>query len=663
MLGKITLRTRLIYGFATVLLLMIILSIISFRAMTEAGHGFEGYREMARDANISGLLHADMLMVRMNVKDFIISGQEKDIAQYRDYLGKMHEQLDRAQKEIQKKERADRIDFIDKEVTEYQEAFDRVIRFKEKRNKIVHDVLNIKGKAMEQHLTAIMTSAEKDSDFEAAFYAGMSLRNLLLGRLYVIKFLDSNQQADADRALSEFGHLKTNLKILEEQIQNPERMALLHKIDAEDNAYITGFKDLVSIIHDRNKIITGTLDRIGPEIAKAVEEVKLDIKAEQDSIGPILQSHNTNSEIKIIVISIVAILAGGIIVALITRRVGLQLGSDPARIANIAESIAKGNLAVEFNSKNPTGVYASMKDMTHKLSEMFRDISQGVHILNDSSSELSVVSEQVASNAEQTSAKAENVAGSAEKVSMNMNSVATATEQTTSNIQMIVAAAEEMSSTINEIAGNTAKGSQTTSEAVAKAEKVSAKVGELGRAASQISKVTETISDISEQTNLLALNATIEAARAGEAGKGFAVVAGEIKALAQQTAEATSEISSKIGGVQATTEESVVAIQSIVEVIGEIDTIVSSVATAIEEQSATTQEISNNVRQAAAGVQEVNESVNQASTTVVEVTEDISLVNQATKEMTAGGQKVNVSAGELSSLAEKLNKMISRFTI
>ncbi len=347
------------------------------------------------------------------------------------------------------------------------------------------------------------------------------------------------------------------------------------------------------------------------------------------------------------------------------RGIMAQLGNDPSEIARIADSIANGDLTVEFNvdDKKITGVYANMKQMTQNLTLMFKDITGGVQTLTSSSTELSTISTQMAQGSEHTSERANSVATAAEEMATSMNSVAAAAEQTTANLQMIVSAAEEMSATINEIAKNTAKGSHTTSEAVEKAGHISRKVQELGKAASEISKVTETISDISEQTNLLALNATIEAARAGEAGKGFAVVAAEIKALAHQTAEATKEISSKIGNVQASTQESVQAIESIVNIINEINTIVTSVAAAIEEQSATTQEISSNVSQAAAGVQEVNENVNQTSAVAGEVTADIHKVSQAADEMKTGSLQVNESAGELSRLAENLNEMVGRFKL
>ncbi|MEA2059959.1 MAG: methyl-accepting chemotaxis protein [Thermodesulfobacteriota bacterium] len=367
----------------------------------------------------------------------------------------------------------------------------------------------------------------------------------------------------------------------------------------------------------------------------------------------------------IVVVAILFLVLTLVAVLWIIRGIMAQLGGEPSEIARIADSIANGDFTIEFNAddKHITGVYANIKTMADNLSTMFKDINGGVQTLTSSSTELSAISQQMANGSEQTSERANNVATAAEEMVTNMNSVAAATEQTAANIQMIVSATEEMSATVNEIASNTAKGRETTTEAVSKAEAVSGKVDKLGRVTSEISKVTETIADISEQTNLLALNATIEAARAGEAGKGFAVVAEEIKALAQQTAEATGEIGKRIEDVQSTTSESVAAIEAIVKIINVIDDIVTSVATAIEEQTSTTQEISSNVSQASEGVQEVNENVNQTSTVVGDVTNDIHQVSQAAEEMKTGSQQVNESAGKLSKLAENLNEMISRFKL
>nr|WP_320189759.1 methyl-accepting chemotaxis protein [uncultured Desulfobacter sp.] len=367
------------------------------------------------------------------------------------------------------------------------------------------------------------------------------------------------------------------------------------------------------------------------------------------------------------------VLAAGVVFLVLTvvavlwfvKGIMALLGHDPAEIANVANQIAQGDLTYQFptTGKALTGVYANMQKMTDNLKNMFMDISQGVQTLTASATELSAVSEQVKSGAEQSSQKANNVSSAAEEMATAMNSVAAATEQASANLQMIVAASEEMTATINEISSNTAKGSHTTTQAVEKAEHISQRVDALGRAATEISKVTETISDISEQTNLLALNATIEAARAGEAGKGFAVVAGEIKELAKQTAHATDEIGERIGEVQSTTTESVSAIKEIVAIIDDINSIVTSVATAIEEQSATTQEISNNVSQAAIGVQEANENVNQTSTVAGEVTEDVHQVSQSADDITAGSAQINDSALELSKLSESLNEMVSRFKL
>ena len=154
-------------------------------------------------------------------------------------------------------------------------------------------------------------------------------------------------------------------------------------------------------------------------------------------------------------------------------------------------------------------------------------------------------------------------------MSSNITSVAAGMEQTTTNLSHVASATEQMTSTIGEIAQNSEKARRITDEATRQAARITEQIDQLGVAAREIGKVTETITEISSQTNLLALNATIEAARAGSAGKGFAVVATEIKALAQQTAAATEDIKGRIAGVQSATAGGITEIGKVSQIIQE----------------------------------------------------------------------------------------------
>ena len=132
---------------------------------------------------------------------------------------------------------------------------------------------------------------------------------------------------------------------------------------------------------------------------------------------------------------------------------------------------------------------------------------------------------------------------------------------------------------------------------------------------------------------MLALNATIEAARAGDAGKGFAVVASEVKNLATQTARATDEIGSQIGGIQTATKDAVVAIQEITKIITQTDEISSAIAAAVEEQSAATSEIATNIEQASAGSAEVSSNIGGVSQAAAQSGESASQILQASQEL------------------------------
>lgn len=176
-----------------------------------------------------------------------------------------------------------------------------------------------------------------------------------------------------------------------------------------------------------------------------------------------------------------------------------------------------------------------------------------------------------------------------------------ASEETSQNVESAASAVDEINASAEEIARQIGRAREITDNAVERSKTASDRIEWLSNAAEKIGEVVNLITDIASQTNLLALNATIEAARAGEAGRGFAVVAQEVKTLATQTARATQDISAQIADMQAATDSSVTAIDTIQTKIGEIEQISAIIASAVQEQGASTQEIARNVRSAASG--------------------------------------------------------------
>ncbi|WIW45595.1 methyl-accepting chemotaxis protein [Bradyrhizobium sp. 62B] len=255
--------------------------------------------------------------------------------------------------------------------------------------------------------------------------------------------------------------------------------------------------------------------------------------------------------------------------------------------------------------------------------------------------------ETVSSASTELEASANTLTSTAERGEKLATMVAAASEEASTNVQSVASATEELSSSVNEIGRQVQESARMANEAVEQARITDQKVGELSKAAARIGDVVELITTIAGQTNLLALNATIEAARAGEAGRGFAVVASEVKALAEQTAKATGEISQQISGIQGATQDSVNAIKMIGSTIKSLSEISSTIAAAVEEQGAATQEIARNVQQAAQGTHEVSSNITDVQ-------------RGATETGSASSQVLN-AAQALSSDSERLRTEVGRF--
>ena len=244
-------------------------------------------------------------------------------------------------------------------------------------------------------------------------------------------------------------------------------------------------------------------------------------------------------------------------------------------------------------------------------------------------------------------ATAGSMAATADETSKQATAVATASDQASTNVQTVAAATEQLHASTNEISRQVTQSAEFASTAVVEADRTNATIQGLAETAQKIGDVVSLIQNIASQTNLLALNATIEAARAGEAGRGFAVVASEVKALANQTAKATEDISTQIAAIQGETGLAVDAIKAIGGTIRQMNEIASAIAAAVEEQGAATRDISHNIQLVARGT-------NGVAT-------NIAGVNEAAQETGTAAGQVLTAADDLSRQADKLRTNVNGF--
>lgn len=433
---------------------------------------------------------------------------------------------------------------------------------------------------------------------------------------------------------------------------------------------------------------------------------------------------------------------------LVKKFVSDPLQNTVERLRDIAEGEGDLTRHLDIRSRDEMGELGKWFNLfVTRLRGMIRQVRDDVGELSTSSDRLSAISDDMAAKAEQmlirsdtaaqatrqTAASIRNMAVAAEEVSTqvgevsaasdqvshkmaeigeatehvadNISLVAAASEQISESVGMVAVSVEEMYASLNDVAKSSGRGAHVTSQAAEKADQTSDIVEVLDASAQEIGEIVDMIMGIASQTNLLALNATIEAAGAGEAGKGFAVVANEVKTLARQTGSASEVIRGKIRSMQQRTADAIRAIEVIVSVVSEVNSIMGSIASSVEQQTASTNEIaksmgetastagsvsenvqtaahmaaaaSENVRDAIHLELEVSgklEAVSQSAVCIAEdaaeasagtdtVSENVASVNEAVKRTSQCAVQTNRQAEELAVIASKLQGIVRQFRV
>ncbi|OZI32623.1 chemotaxis protein [Bordetella genomosp. 1] len=288
------------------------------------------------------------------------------------------------------------------------------------------------------------------------------------------------------------------------------------------------------------------------------------------------------------------------------------------------DRIAGGDLTARVDVRNGNEIgqlFAALKRMQESLTRTVSQVRRGVE-------EINVGSHEIAAGNTDLSSRTEQQAASLEQTAASMEQLASTVKQNADNARQ----ANQLAASASDVAE---RGGAAVSEVVHTMEGISA-------SSRKISEIVSVIDGIAFQTNILALNAAVEAARAGEQGKGFAVVAGEVRSLAQRSAQAAKEIKvliedsvNKVGTGSQQVERAGNTMQEIVASVKRVTDIMGEISAASEEQSS--------------GIDQVNRAVTQ--------------MDEVTQQNAALVEEAAAAAGSLQEQAERLSEAVAVFRI
>jgi methyl-accepting chemotaxis protein len=253
--------------------------------------------------------------------------------------------------------------------------------------------------------------------------------------------------------------------------------------------------------------------------------------------------------------TVLGALIGGIVSFLLARRITHAV----SLVAERANAIAAGDLtgeALDLHSQDQIGTLATaMQQMQTNLSSIIGTVVSTAGSLTGSAASMRTAGDQIHRRMDQQSQQTQQAATAMQEMSASIAEVSRHTQSAAETARSAAETARDGGTIVKQVLGSMHSIATAVSD-------TSVTVGLLGDDSRRISQIVTVIDEIARKTNLLALNAAIEAARAGDQGRGFAVVAGEVRRLAESTAQATGEIATMIQGIQDRTRTAIASMES-----------------------------------------------------------------------------------------------------
>lgn len=318
--------------------------------------------------------------------------------------------------------------------------------------------------------------------------------------------------------------------------------------------------------------------------------------------------------------------------------------------ASVAQRIAAGDLTVTVKPQSEKDVLGNaFRLMVENLQKITGEIREGVNVVGSSGSEILAATTQVASGVAETATSVSETTTTVEEVKQTAQVSSQKAKYVLENAQKVSQASQTGRRSVEELI-------EGMSKIRGHMESIAESITRLSEQGQAIGEIIATVNDLTEQSNLLAVNAAIEAAKAGEQGKGFAVVAQEVRSLAEQSKQATSQIRAILNDIQKATSGAVMATEQ------------GSKAVEVGVKQSTTagesiRMLSDGVAEAAQAATQIAASSQQQSAGMDQVAAAMESIRQASSQNVASTKQAELSAKMLHELGQKLQQIIERFKL
>ncbi|EPN7877799.1 methyl-accepting chemotaxis protein [Vibrio vulnificus] len=650
-LDNISISKKLYFSPLILILILLVIVLVSANLLNSLTKDMNRIAfDLAPDTELAAEMTDSVYGLRLTVKNFIKTGDQQFVSRFQENASRWTQFMDRAYNEIQNPQRVQILKEIDGLKAQYLTTFTQVVvNNMNMRNEQVNGVLNVDGPQIEKRLISVMESAKTDGDVVAAYHAGRALRSLLLGRLYVAKFLVENQQAQVERFNQEFKAVHSEIGSLLATLENAQRRQLTNEAESLFTQYEKAANAVTSMIFARNEGIK-TLDTIGPQVAQRIASLRESIASSMEQAA---EQANENAEQSITFlygIAAIAIVIGLLFSFVITRSLIVKV----QRTTNVLQDIAQGE--GDLTIRVPTSGNDELDVLAGHYNTFAGKLQHTIRQMSEAAAQMLQAAEILALKARDTQSEVREQQSQAQVAASAMTEMSASAQEVSGSAQQ---AADLSQST----ADSATQGSKVVMEATQSMQKLNEQIASAGdtveqlRADSeQIGTVLDVIRSIAEQTNLLALNAAIEAARAGEQGRGFAVVADEVRSLASRTQESTEEIQTIIGSLQQRAELANKAMHQSRQSAEQTAEQVHSAESALTSITGFITQINDSIGQ-------ISTAANQQAIASDEVSVNVNNMSDISEKTLVQSSETTESAQAMKRLGEQVNQLLKQFKV